>query len=195
MAMQPISGSEIVIAGEFRFTAVAKDRPQISDSYQLRITVPDQFPERIPTVVELGHKIPRIGNFHVNPDSTLCLGSPLRLLLKLSNERTLPGFASRCLIPYLYAISHKLSFGGKLPFSELKHGPVGALEDYMEILALRRPEQARRAIKLLGMKKRRANKLPCPCDCGQRLGKCSFNKRLSQIRRCASRSWFRLFAA
>lgn len=191
MAVQPISGPEVAIEGEFRFTAVAKDRPQISDSYQLRITVSDRFPEQIPKVVEYGHRIPRTGSFHVNPDATLCLGSPLRLLLKLSAEPTLPGFASRCLIPYLYAISHKLSFGGKLPFSELKHGAIGALEDYMELFELRRPEQAERAIRLLGMKKRRANKLPCPCNCGKRLGKCSFNKRLGKIRRYASRSWFR----
>ena len=191
MALRPISGAEIVIEGEFRFAAVAKDRPQISDSYHLRITVPDHFPERIPTIMELGRKIPRTGSFHVNPDATLCLGSPLRLLLKLSSEPTLPGFASFCLVPYLYAISHKLKFGGQLPFSELKHGKIGELEDYMELLALRSPEQASSAIRMLGMKKQRANKQPCPCGCGRRLGECSFNKRIRGLRLLANRSWFR----
>ncbi len=138
MALRPISGAEIVIEGEFRFAAVAKDRPQISDSYHLRITVPDHFPERDPNDHGAGRKIPRTGSFHVNPDATLCLGSPLRLLLKLSSEPTLPGFASFCLVPYLYAISHKLKFGGQLPFSELKHGKIGELEDYMELLALQK---------------------------------------------------------
>ncbi len=191
MSVRPIIGSETVVEGEFQFTAVSENYPQISDSYRLRISVPSQFPAEIPTVVELGNRIPRTADFHVNPDASICLGSPLRLLLKLSRDPTLVGFVSYCLIPYLYAISHKLKFGGRLPFSELKHGREGELEDYMELLGLERPEQADRTLRLLGMKKRNANKLPCPCGCDQRLGKCSFNKRLAKIRQLAGRSWFR----
>jgi hypothetical protein len=191
MGLLPITGSALVIEGEFQFSAAAKDRVEITDSYRLRITVPDEFPADLPTVIELRSRIPRNGEFHVNSDGSLCLGSPLRLLLKLSKQPTLPGFASHCLVPYLYAISHKLRFGGQLPFSELKHGRPGELEDYMELFSLKRPEQAQRAIRLLGTKKRLANKAPCPCDCGQRLGRCSFNKKLRKIRQLASRSWFR----
>jgi hypothetical protein len=191
MSLLPITGSKLALEGEFQFVATAKDRVEISDSYRLRITVSNQFPAAVPDVVELGNRIPRKSDFHVNPDGTLCLGSPLRLLLKLSAQPTLPGFASSCLVPYLYAISHKLRFGGELPFSELKHGKTGEIEDYMELLALKRPEQVQWAIRLLGMKKQRANKAPCPCGCGQRLGRCSFNKRLRGIRQLASRSWFR----
>lgn len=191
MILFPVTGSELFIEGEFQFSASAKNRPDITDSYVLRITVPDRFPADLPTTLELANKIPRNGHFHVNPDGSLCLGSPLRLLLRLSNHPTLPGFASNCLVPYLYAISHKLRYGGQLPFSELGHGTPGQLEDYMEMFSLPGPEQARRAIQLLGLKKRRANKLPCPCGCGRRVGKCSFNKKIRKYRLLASRSWFR----
>lgn len=191
MSLLPITDSTVAVLGKFPFLARAKDRPEISDSYRVRIVVPKGFPCDIPIVTELGNRIPRNGDFHVNPDGSLCLGSPLRLLLKVSNAPTLLGFASQCLIPYLYAISHKLKFGGPLPFSELKHGRLGEFEDYMELFSLKRPEQVQRAIRLLGMKKQRANKAPCPCDCGRRVGKCSFNKELHKMRKLASRSWFR----
>jgi hypothetical protein len=191
MGLLPITGPKILIEGEFQFCAAATDRVQIVDSYRLRVTVPDAFPADLPVVEELGSKIPRKGAFHVNRDGTLCLGSPLRLLLRLSNRPTLPGFASECLVPYLYAVSHKLQFGGALPFSELDHDRPGELRDYMDLFSLARPDQAEQVIRLLAMKKRRANKLPCPCDCGRRLGKCRFNRRIRRFRKLASRSWFR----
>jgi hypothetical protein len=191
MTVRPITGSGLIIQGEFCFSAGSEGRAEITDTYHLRIEVPQAFPSDIPTVMELDNKIPRTGHYHVNRDATLCLGSPVRLLWRLSNKPTLPGFASECLVPYLYAISHRLKFGGELPFSELEHGAPGVLQDYADLFSLKRPEQADRAIRLLGMKKRRANKLPCPCDCGKRLGKCKFNKTIRKFRKLASRAWFR----
>ena len=41
------------------------------------------------------------------------------------------------------------------------------------------------------MKKRCANKEACPCECGNRLGRCRFNRKMQQFRQRASRSWFR----
>jgi hypothetical protein len=195
MTLLPVVGKGVVIEGQFQFVATAGDHPEVSDAYRLRIAVPADFPAALPSVTELDLKIPRNGDFHVNPDGSLCLGSPLRLLLKLSKEPALPGYASRCLVPYLYAISHKLRFGGRLPFDELKHGRPGEIEDYVELLGLKRADQAERAIRLLGMKKRIANKAACPCECGQRVGKCVFNKKLHKMRRLTSRSWFRALSS
>ena len=64
----------------------------------------------------------------------------------------MPGFASSCLVPYLYAVSHKLQFGGELLFRELKHGAEGIVEDYLDLFGLSNPEQVRRVVRLLGMK-------------------------------------------
>ena len=55
----------------------------------------------------------------------------------------------------------------------------------------RHREQAERALRLLGMKKRRANKQVCPCGCGRRVGRCRFNARLREFRMLAPRAWFR----
>jgi hypothetical protein len=191
MAIRPSAGEFLLMEGKFEFSAQMGNFDPITECYDLRISVRQEFPRQLPAVHETGGRIPHTGQYHVNPDGSLCLGSPIRMLWKISNDPTLTGFAKQCIVPYLYAISHKLIFGGKLPFGELPHGTPGELEDYMELFGLKTIEQVRLALQYLGMKKRRANKLPCPCGCGRRLGVCSFNRRIRTFRLLASRSWYR----
>lgn len=190
MVLIPSVEFRAVIKGTFDFIAKPPEGTTIRDSFSLTIEVPEKFPRDIPLVRETGGRIPRNGLYHVNSDNTLCLGSPLRLLLKLSKCPNLKGFSEECLIPHLYAVSHKLTYGGKLPFSELQHGYPGIWDDTVELLGLNDPKQARYVLSLLGMKKRNANKHPCPCGCGRRLGKCGFNDKLRQFRVIADRNWF-----
>jgi hypothetical protein len=174
--------SGVVLKGTFAFTARSVTHGELTDDYRLQIIVSSDFPRSVPLVSELERKIPRQDGFHVNADDTLCLGSPLRLLLQVAEAPTLIGFVDRCLIPYLFAISYKLRHGGRLPFDELDHGVAGLLADYVDLFGLQHPKQALDTLKLLGMKKRRANKLPCPCGCGLRVGKCNFNRTLARFR-------------
>ena len=191
MAIRPSGGNDLVLKGRFDFRANAGTQGEITDSFVLTIRIPRDFPKCLPTVVETGGRIPRTGTFHVNADGTLCLGSPLRLLLQLAKNPTLPGFADLCLVPYLFAISHKLQHGGALLFDELAHGSPGMLADYVELFGLKNSAQAKSALTALGMKKRIANKRLCPCGCGIRLGKCKFNRRLAEFRVLAPRSWYK----
>ena len=192
MALRPSAGKHLVLKGRFSFRARAANGDEISDSFALTIFVPKNFPKELPVVMETGGRIPREADFHVNTsDGTLCLGSPLRLLVALSKSPTLVGFSETLLVPYLFAISRKLQSGGNLVFGELAHGTVGALADYAEMFGLKDSTQVFDVLTLLGMKKRLANKRACPCGCNLRLGKCGFNRRVAQIRRLASRSWFK----
>lgn len=192
MAIRPSSGGDLRLKGSFEFAAHHAKAGDIQDSFALEIIIPRSFPKERPRVTETGGRIPRIGEYHVNPgDNTLCLGSPLSLLLKLSKKPTLEGFAESCIVPYLFAISRKLKNGGPLAFGELAHGREGILNDYASLFGLKNPAQVKYALELLGMKKRCANKLPCPCGCRFRLGQCRFNIRLRQFRALASRNWFK----
>lgn len=191
MAIRPVHRPGLTLVGHFDFVALADDGARMSETFRLKIRVPDNFPRDLPITFETGGRIPATGEYHVNSDGSLCLGSPLRLLCELDRQPTLSGYAANCLVPYLFATSVKLKNGGPFAFGELPHGTAGALNDYADMMGLDDGEQAWRALKYLGMKKRRANKLPCPCGCGQRLGACRFNARLRQFRRIASRRCFR----
>ncbi|MHA1360756.1 MAG: hypothetical protein ACTSRC_21755 [Candidatus Helarchaeota archaeon] len=189
MVIKPSSGSELIIHGIFKFST-QYDNFKIIDSYRIIINVPAKYPRELPIIKEIGNKIPRKAEYHVNPDGSLCLGSRLRLLWMISKKSSLSAFAELCLEPYLYAISYKLKYG-IFPFSELDHGLPGELKDIADLLGLKSPEQAKYALHLLGMKKRQANKKPCPCGCRVRLGKCKFNDKIREFRGLAARSWFR----
>jgi|SRR5882724_2376444 len=191
MAIRPAAGEHLRLKGRFVFVAHHAKEGEVQDSFALQIDVPKSFPKDLPKVRETDGKIPRTGDYHVNSDGTLCLGSPLGLLVKISKSPSLNGFAENCLVPYLFAISRKLKVGGPLPFGELAHGSTGMLADYAHLFGLKCPERARYALQLLGMKKRRANKHLCPCNCGIRVGRCKFNFRLREFRALANRSWFR----
>ena len=192
MAIRPSAGGHLRLKGSFEFAAHHAKEGDLQDSFVLEIIVPCAFPKALPSVTETGGKIPRTPEYHVNQTGyTLCLGFPLSLLLKFSKKPTLDGFAENCLVPYLFAISRKLKAGGSFPFGELAHGQAGILSDYARLFGLKEAKKVGYVLELLGTKKRRANKLPCPCGCRNRLGRCKFNLRLREFRSLASRSWFR----
>lgn len=192
MAIRPRAGKTPLLKGRFEFRAKHSEAGEVEDAFDLKIDVPPTFPKDLPTVTETGNRIPRTQTYHVNQtDWTLCLGSPLRLLVLLSEKPSLTSFAEKCLVPYLFAISQKLSRGVPLPFGQLDHGAPGALADYQALFGLKSAEQALATLRVLGQKKRLANKQPCPCGCRLRLGRCPFRNRLPRYRALASRPWFR----
>ncbi len=192
MTFRPRAGKPPVLRGRFAFTARHPDAGEIEDAFELEIEIPPTFPHEVPFVIEIGGRIPREADHHVNTaDNTLCLGSPLRLRQLVAEDPTLTGFAAKCLVPYLFAQSQKQAGSGKFVFGELDHGLPGMLDDYVSLFGVKEYSQAVEALRLLGMKKRKANKLPCPCGCRQRLGQCRFNTRLAKFRKVATRPWFR----
>lgn len=191
MAIRPSPPGVLRIKGKFRFVTHHPAEGTIEDAFDLQVDIPRTFPKSPPLVTEIGGKIPRIQDNHINGDGTLCLGSPLRVQSALMKEPTVIGFAQRCLIPYLFAISRKLNNGGSMAFGELAHGSPGMLDDYCAMLKLERKEAVLYAFKLLGMKKRHANKYLCPCGCDRRLGKCKTNAIIRKFRSEIGRQWFR----
>jgi hypothetical protein len=190
MSILPSKNKGLILNGVFSFFANWGNGPEIEDSYNLKILISERFPKELPKVEEIGQKIPRNLNHHVANDNFLCLGSPLRLLEKMNKNPTITGFTEYCLVPYLYAISYKLK-NGKFPFGELAHGGQGIIDDYLDIFGLKTYDQVVNTLILLGMKKQRANKEPCPCGCGKRLGICSFHNKLNDYRKMAETSWFK----
>lgn len=193
MSISPSTGDDVVIDGEFRFSALYHGQPQVNDGYGINIIVPKNFPCDLPKITEVGGRIPRIPDFHVNGDGSLCLGSSLNLMIKLQEDPTLLGYSSKCIVPYLYAMSLKLDHGIDFIFGELKHDVEGLLDDYQSLFGLSEKDHVLPTLKCVLLKKRIANKKPCPCGCGKRLGKCRLNDRVRHIRRVLPKAWVRKY--
>ena len=191
ISIQPSSGNPLLLEGDFRFCAAFEGQPEICDSYKLLIAIPRNFPKQIPSVTEIDGKIPRLPDYHVNGDGTLCLGSRIRLMIKLQTEPTVIGFSKSCIVPYLYAMSLKLTHGHEFIFGELRHGIRGEVHDCKELFGLENDSQVVPTLHCLLKKKRLANKMSCPCGCRRRLGKCEFNVTIRKFRNILPKAWLR----
>lgn len=139
-------------------------------------------------VFETNGRIPL--QYHHLQDGSLCLGSETRLRFMLSGGVSLAAFVERCVIPYLYRYSH-LKTCGEAPFDELAHGVDGIKEDLRLLLGLGAGSDVLAFVRLLGMKKRLANKKRCPCGSSSRVSRCH-RRSLNVLRERLGRYWFRI---
>jgi hypothetical protein len=188
LRLAPLPADAIQLVGLLGFEAFAPGKELIKDEYQIEISIPETFPRQIPSVKEIGGRISR--SFHKLSDGSLCLGSPARLMLILAESPSLLRFVERCVIPYLYGHSY-FKRNGVMPFGDLDHGAPGLREDLMAIFRTSRESAISHFLRLGSMKKRIANKEPCPCGSGRRLGRCH-NRIVNCLRTRLGRYQFRL---
>ena len=191
MRLSPSPADFVILKGSFEFKAQYEDYPEIQDSYRLSIAVGSKFPRELPTIKEIGGRIRPTKENHVNEDGTLCLGSPLRLYLKLAEQPDLVGYGERCLIPYLYGHSYRRIFGVRLPFGELAHGVDGELADYLGLFGVETYQQVLDTIRLLCLRAKKADGMLCPCGCGKRLSLCNYRDKIDGLRKLGPPSWFK----
>lgn len=182
----PATPRYVRLAGALAFSAEAPGKELIEDEYEIEITIPERFPKWIPSVREMGGRIS--STFHKLDDGCLCLGSPTRLLLMLSESSSIVSFVERCVIPYLYGHSfyekHRI-----MPFGELLHRQEGIRQDLASLFGIDREDVVPGFVRLASMKKRLANKQPCPCGSNRRLGQCH-RLRVNKLRASLGRYWF-----
>jgi hypothetical protein len=188
MRLVPVPGDLVQIVGVLAFEAVAPGKELIRDDYKIEISIHETFPRQIPSVKEIGGRISP--TFHKLSDGSLCLGSPARLLLILAESPSLLRFVEHCVIPYLYGHSY-FKRNGVMPFGDLAHGAHGLREDLMAIFRTNRENAIPYFVRLGSMKKRIANKQPCPCGGGRRVGRCH-NRIVNFLRSRLGRHQFRL---
>lgn len=178
-----------ILEGEIFFKLSPDGLPTVQDTYRVRLEVPILPGARFPIAQEIGGRIPPGLDQH-NPEGRLCLGSPLRILTLLGAGPRLDTYITQCLVPFLYANTLREQ-GQEYPFSELAHGTAGLRQDYVQLFGLKYPNQVPAALHALSLRKRVANKRPCPCQCGRRLGRCSTRMQLKPFRLLAPRALYR----
>jgi hypothetical protein len=151
----------IMILGSFEFQAVYGQR-QINDIFQLKIVFPHDYPDNVPATYETAH---RIRNFHINPDMTLCLGSPLELHAIYFENPCLETYINKILIPYFVRYVHFEKTGHVL-YGELEHGRKGLLRYIRDLTGTRDDVLAKYLLELYLMGTADTS---FECPCGSRL--------------------------
>lgn len=192
MRLSELTGSKVVIKGQFSFCAAADGFREIRENLDLEVTFLKGYPKSIPVVAETSNKIPRIEKYHTYENGSFCLGSDIRLKSMLKKNLSIEDFFKLIVVPFLYSVFHKMKHG-VFPIGDLYHGSRGLVQDYEQIFCVKGEASVIMALEALGKRKRVANKLPCPCMCGLRLGRCAFRHTLSNWRELDTRRWYRSY--
>ena len=180
---------KIELQGEFHLKAQLAGSQFIERTFSLRIVCPSDYPRALPVVYDTAGYFPRNQDFHAYSDGSFCLGSDLKIKLILKTDSSLTTFFEKIVVRFLYSVSHRVEFGN-FPYGELDHGEKGLIDDYSQLFNVNGKASVLRALKALGLRKRVANKLPCPC-CSYRLGSCKYRFFLNKFRQVERARWFR----
>lgn len=122
-----VEGGRVLIAGTFRLVHDGRE----VDGYKIEIRLADDHPEGLPTVYEIGARIPRHANHHINEDGSLCLGIPEELHLAGGAHDVvafLDGPVRNFLLGHAYFVQE-----GQWPGGEWAHGRAGVRQFYTAI--------------------------------------------------------------
>ncbi len=187
-----INDEKFVLTGDYDLKAQLAGRQIIDKTYHLKFVCTNDYPRKLPEVLDEGRYFPRNQEFHTYSDGLFCLGSDLKIKGKLREDHTIKAFFDKVVDPFLYSVSHRIEYGD-YPLGELAHGEQGLIDDYAEMFDLKDKASILLAFKALGKRKREANKLPCPCGCRLRLGRCDYRLILNGFRNIEFRCWFRVY--
>lgn len=188
LRLAPAKNGLTRIVGPIRFSAQPRRQERIDDEYEVEILIPGKFPNELAIVRETRNRI-AASYAHRNGDGTLCLGSPTALRLRIVDGEPLLSYIEKCIIPTLYGHSF-FERHGVLPFGELKHGVAGLREDLAALFGVDDDDAAVEFVRLAALRRRVANKQPCGCRSGRRLGRC-YHRRVNLLRGRLRRQWFR----
>lgn len=182
----PSPDADLKVGGELLFCVRGPDDAIIEDAYQVELKIPPSFPATVPAVFETGGRIPN--TYHKLGDGSLCLAAPTELRLRTGPATTISTFVEAFVIPYLFGYSYREKHGVS-PYGELEHGRDGLRQHFASLFGIPDRAVAQELVRLASLKKRPANKAPCPCGSGRRLGQCH-HTIVNELRTKLGRTWF-----
>lgn len=124
-----VRDNQEILCGTFR---VIDDEGREWNNFEIQIRFSEVFPYGFPQLLEVGGKIPKIPDWHVNPNGTCCITIPLLELISCKNGLTIRQFIENHVKPYLFNQAHRIK-KGYYANQEFSHGASGVYEYYNEI--------------------------------------------------------------
>ena len=150
---------------------------RITDTYQIMMHFPADYPNSPPVTYETGGAIPSTFE-HLFADGSCCLGAPAEVRRRFLKHRRLLCFVNEQVLPFLYSCTYWREHG-EMPFGELAHGDVGLLQYYMEFFGV--DLSATMILLKLLADNIDAPLMKCPCRSGATFGDCH-GQRIGELR-------------
>ena len=169
-------GPDIIVRGRyllFENGAIANPAGPISE-FDIKMVVSERFPKREPKVFEVGGRIPRHSDYHINPDGDCCL-TVWENWLVCAKDHSFAAFMNGPVNEYFLG-QYWFEKTKRWPFGERTHGPKGQEEAYADALGI--PNKKKDLIYHLRLLSKDWPKghWPCPCGNGKLLRHCHRDK-------------------
>lgn len=158
------------LQGTFSFRAQVKSK-EISGQFDIKILYPRNYPETYPLTSEFGG---RTTGFHINPDNTLCLGSPLQLNSIFLLNPCIENYLHNMLIPFLVRFI-QFEKTGTVPLGELEHGDKGLKQYLIDLTGIKNECILKTTFELYLMNSA-DNSTICPCGSRKTFRNCHYKK-------------------
>ncbi len=140
--------------------------------YSVKITVPFNYPKRIPKMTETAGKIPHELDRHFNDlYDSFCLAPPAQEIIILGSSYKLLDFVNKLVVPHL-AIQKYYDKHKKWPEGDYYHGVAGLYQFYSEELKVENPLSLPIAMALLLKSANIIRNEPCFCLSDKKFKNC-----------------------
>jgi hypothetical protein len=142
------------------------------DRYKLKVIVPKDSPCGLPTVYEIGNRIPQVPDRHMETNGKACIVLPDAFWYEYPDGMNLHEFLDGPLRHFL-ANQSLIDRGctDNWKDGEWKHGSEGIIQFYSKIIGTDDPNIIHEYLKLMISDEIKGH-WPCPCGSGERLRKC-----------------------
>lgn len=168
-------GHDILVHGTylvFENRAIANPAGPIS-AFEVEMVLPDRYPHLEPKVFEVGGRIPRHSDHHINPDGDCCV-TVWEHWLACASDHSYAAFLNGPVNEFFLG-QYWYEKTGKWPFGERPHGRKGLEEAYADALGIaNKKKDVIYHLRLLSLDWPKGHWL-CPCGSGARLRHCHRN--------------------
>lgn len=149
--------------------------------FEIRMELPELYPRCEPKVFEVGGRIPREAERHINPDGDCCV-TVWENWLVTADDHSFSSYLNGPLNEYFLG-QFWFERAGKWPFGERAHGLPGLEEAYADALEI--PNKRKGLLYHLRLLSHDWPKghWPCPCNSGKRLRHCHHGDLMAMHRR------------
>lgn len=180
-----IRNNRVFLSGNF----LIKQRLKIIDSFLIEIEFPPKYPQGLPLVFEIGGRIPRTPDRHINPFGDCCIYFPLQLAEVLPQDASFSDFLNGPVKSFFLGQSY-FEVTGDWLFGEWPHGQDAIYAFYAPILKTTDKSVISRFFQVISGKEFKGH-WPCPCGSGKKLRNCHFSEvaRLHQDYHYGMKQW------
>ncbi|MDD5504799.1 MAG: SEC-C domain-containing protein [Candidatus Omnitrophica bacterium] len=149
-----------------------KDGADILDVYQIEIKFPKSYPRDIPILIEVGGRIPRIANRHVNDKTGICcIGPRLEQRQKWLKDSRIYVYITDFVLPFLANQSYYERVGD-WKNGQYDHGAKGILTYYSEAFGISDRNLLELFLQSLSENQRFGRNDLCLCGSSKKAKKC-----------------------